>query len=339
MTKQVKNKQNPKEKTNIFHNIYSKYFLITRNKYMYPIYFLLKLIAEFLVISFLVITIVFFLIDSMPGENGLLKGLDDAQRQIVIVKYHLDYPSIKRFIMYIGNLIHGDFGVSSTLFPEKPINAFVWGRFGTSFVIGSISVILTLLIGIPLGIVVGKRPGKIVDSFATIIIAILISIPSMVLGLFMLLLAKSVSLPYIYDATNIASWFMPAISLSLVGSITYVRFIRTELNSELNSVHAKFAYLKGVSRNRFVWRHALKPSLFPIATFFPIVVLSSFIGSIFIEKIFQIPGSGAMFINAIQSKDQNIILFLVTIFSLLTIVSFILRDALYAIMDPRIRRR
>ncbi len=318
---------------------YKTYFSVTRHPAIKPWYMLIKIFLEFLLISFLVIAIVFFLIDSMPGENGLLKGLDDSQRQVVIDKYHLDDPAIQRFGRYVGGLFHGDLGVSSSLFPDRQISTFVWERFGTSFKIGSISVVMTLLIGIPLGILVGKNPGKTVDSVSTVLIAILISIPSMVFGLLLLLLGRSLHIPYIYDATNIASWFLPSIALSLMGSVTYVRFIRTELNEQLNSMHAKFAQLKGVTRSKFVWKHALKPSLFPVVTFFPAVVLGSFIGSIFIERIFQIPGSGAMFLDAIQSKDQNVILFLVITFSLLTILSFILRDALYEIMDPRMRRR
>ena len=111
------------------------------------------------------------------------------------------------------------------------------------------------------------------------------------------------------------------------------------MHDEIKSQHAKFAYLKGTTRNQFVWRHALKPSLFPVATFFPIVILTSFLGGLFIEKIFLIPGSGSLTLEAVQNKDTYVLLFLTIIMSILTIFSFYLRDALYKIIDPRLRGR
>ncbi len=103
-------------------------------------------------------------------------------------------------------------------------------------------------------------------------------------------------------------------------------------------MHAKFAYLKGVSRTRFVIKHALKPSLFPIITFFPFAVLGTFLGGIFVEKFFQIPGSGGLLITAIQAKDYNIILIMVVIYSAMTVLAYNIRDVMYSLIDPRVRR-
>ncbi|MEA4206230.1 ABC transporter permease [Mycoplasma sp. 1199] len=298
-----------------------------------------KIIAEFIVIGFIVISITFFLINSVPGENPLTQGKDETARKIIEAKYGLDQPLLTRYFKYLNGLFHGDFGISYSLFPERPITEFIWDRFYKSFLVGIFSVFLTVTIGISLGIWVGKNPGGLVDNISTVIVSIFSSVPSIIFALLLVFIGRVVGIPYVFDQYNFATYILPGLALSLGSIIVYIKYIRTELNRELNSVHAKFAYLKGVSRNRFVWRHALKPALFPIATFFPAVIFGSFIGSIFIEQIFLIPGSGGMLLNAITSKDYNVILFLIVMFSLLTVLSYAFRDILYEAIDPRIRRR
>lgn len=296
-------------------------------------------ILEFFVIAFIVITITFFLINSVPGGTGLTAGLDEAAKRAVEEKYGLNQPLIIRYGIYLKNIIHLDFGISLSVFPGEKINDFVWVRFYKSFLIGIFSVMLTLVMGIPLGVYVGMNPDKLPDHIATLVVSIFSSIPSLVFALWLLLIGRKLNLPYIFNEKDISTYVLPGLALSLGSIIVYIKYIRTELNRELNSQHCKFCYLKGITKRRFVWKHALKPALFPIATFFPVVIFGSFIGSVFIEQIFFITGSGGLLLNAITSKDFNIILFMVTLFSLLTILSYTCRDALYKIIDPRVRRR
>ncbi|MBT1381261.1 ABC transporter permease [Mycoplasma bovis] len=295
-------------------------------------------ILEFFVIAFIVITITFFLINSVPGGTGLTAGLDEAAKRAVEEKYGLNQPLIIRYGIYLKNIIHLDFGISLSVFPGEKINDFVWVRFYKSFLIGIFSVMLTLVMGIPLGVYVGMNPDKLPDHIATLVVSIFSSIPSLVFALWLLLIGRKLNLPYIFNEKDISTYVLPGLALSLGSIIVYIKYIRTELNRELNSQHCKFCYLKGITKRRFVWTHALKPALFPIATFFPVVIFGSFIGSVFIEQIFFITGSGGLLLNAITSKDFNIILFMVTLFSLLTILSYTCRDALYKIIDPRVRR-
>ncbi|MBT1387180.1 ABC transporter permease [Mycoplasma bovis] len=296
-------------------------------------------ILEFFVIAFIVITITFFLINSVPGGTGLTAGLDEAAKRAVEEKYGLNQPLIIRYGIYLKNIIHLDFGISLSVFPGEKINDFVWVRFYKSFLIGIFSVMLTLVMGIPLGVYVGMNPDKLPDHIATLVVSIFSSIPSLVFALWLLLIGRKLNLPYIFNEKDISTYVLPGLALSLGSIIVYIKYIRTELNRELNSQHCKFCYLKGITKRRFIWTHALKPALFPIATFFPVVIFGSFIGSVFIEQIFFITGSGGLLLNAITSKDFNIILFMVTLFSLLTILSYTCRDALYKIIDPRVRRR
>ncbi|AKF41181.1 dipeptide/oligopeptide/nickel ABC transporter permease DppB/OppB [Mycoplasmopsis canis UFG4] len=298
-----------------------------------------KIILEFFIIGLIVITITFFLINAVPGSNSLTAGLDEAARKAIEAKYGLNLPIFQRYLNYIAGLFRGEFGISISLFPGREIQDFVWVRFYKSFLVGIFAVFLTVTIGISVGIWVGKNPGGWVDNISTVIVSIFSSVPSIIFALVLVFIGRLVGLPYIFNDKNLLTYILPGLALSLGSIIVYIKYIRTELNRELNSVHAKFAYLKGLSKNRFVWKHALKPALFPIATFFPAVIFGSFIGSIFIEQIFFIPGSGALLLQAIQTKDYNIILFLIVMFALLTIVSYATRDILYEVIDPRVRRK
>lgn len=298
-----------------------------------------KIILEFFTIAFIVITITFFLINSVPGDTGVESGLSEAQKVAVRQQLGLDLPLFNRYLNYIRDLFRGDFGVSLSVFPRTSINDFIFDRLITSLYVGLWSVCLTVMIGVPIGVIVGKRPDGILDNITTVIISILSSVPSLIFAILLLILGKNLNIPYIFDVKNFATYVLPGFALSLGSIIVYIKYIKTELNRELNSMHSKFCYLKGLSRSRFVWTHALKPSLFPIATFFPAVVLGSFVGSIFIERIFTITGSGNILFSAITSKDYNIILFQVVFFSLLTILSYTIRDILYELIDPRIRRK
>ncbi|CAC13583.1 OLIGOPEPTIDE ABC TRANSPORTER SYSTEM PERMEASE PROTEIN OPPB [Mycoplasmopsis pulmonis] len=298
-----------------------------------------KILIEFFFVAWIVVTITFFLINSVPGDPSFVSGLSAEQKAAELAKYGLNLPIVQRYFNYLYGILTFDFGISTALRPRVEINDFIWSRFLVSFSVGIFSVFLTIATGVPLGIWVGKNPGKFLDNASTVVVSIFSSIPSLVFSLLLLLIGRAFGIPFIYDIKDFTTYILPAIALAMPSVTAYIKYIRYELNNELNSMHAKFAYVKGVSRNGFVWKHALKASLFPIATFFPAVVLGSFIGSLFVEKIFLITGSGGILINAIESKDFNIILFLVILYSLLTIISFTLRDISYELLDPRVRRK
>lgn len=314
-------------------------FFSLNSKFMTFLTKSLRLIFEFFFLAWIVITIVFFLINSVPGESALTIGLTTEEaKKAILAQYGLDRPLGVRYWEYLGNIFIGEFGISTSIRPGVLISSFIWERYLVSFSVGIFSVLLTLAIGIPLGVLVGRKPGGILDNISTVLISIISAVPSLVFGLVLLLIGRSVGLPFIFDINDFITYILPGLSLSLGSIIVYVQYIKVEMNRELNSMHAKFAYLKGATVNRFVWVHALKPSLFPIATFFPFVILGSFTGALFIEQIFQIPGSGSLFFEAIISKDYNVILLLVIIYSITTIVGYTTRDALYILIDPRIRR-
>lgn len=296
-----------------------------------------KNILEFFLISWAILTIVFFLINSIPASSSLTSITNETSKKAIEAKYHLNDPLIIRYFIYLKNIFLLDFGISMSFLPGADLNSFVWTRFGTSMTIGVIALAITLLIGIPLGVFVGMKPGKIVDTTATVVTSILISIPAIIFAIILLLIGKKVGIPYVYSSNSFLTWILPALALGLSPIVSYIRYIRVEMNREINSMHAKFAALKGAKRSRFVWRHALKPSLFPVITFLPGAVLTVFIGGLFTEKVFQVPGSGGLMVSAIQTNDYNIVLFMTVVNSMTTVLAYSIRDVLYNILDPRVK--
>lgn len=300
----------------------------------------LLLLLEIFVISLIVITIVFLIMSVVPGANSISAGITDKDlKEVIEHKYGYDKDVWHRYLIYLGNIFKGDFGISTSIMPNQEINSFIWERVGTSMSIGLSSLLISYGIGFPLGLFIGQRQGKAADTIASAFTALIISIPSIVFGLVLLIFGRSVGLPYIFDKENITSYLLPMIVLVLTGTVGIMKFTRVQVVAEINSQYAKLAAVKGVKKRRFIWVHAIRPTSFLIISGFPAAIMGTIFGSMFIETIFQIPGTGAMLISAITTKDINVIMFIVILLTIITVISFRLRDVLYRLLDPRMRGR
>lgn len=298
------------------------------------------LLLEIFVISLIVITIVFLVMSVVPGANSISSGIADKDlREVIEHKYGYDQDVWHRYIIYLGNLFNGNFGISTSIMPNQEINEFIWARVSTSMSIGLSSLLISYGIGFPLGLFVGQRQGKAADTIASAFTALIVSIPSIVFGLLLLIFGRSVGLPYIFDKENITSYLLPMLVLVLTGTVGVMKFTRVQVVAEVNSQYAKLAAVKGVKKRRFIWVHAIRPTSFLIISGLPGAIMGTIFGSMFIETIFQIPGTGAMLISAITTKDINVIMFIVILLTIITVISFRLRDVLYKLLDPRMRGR
>lgn len=286
----------------------------------------LFLLLDLLIIAFIVATLIFFIMNSVPGRKEEILSSYPSNPELgekIVAELGLDQPIFTRYTNYIGKLIfHGDLGTSSSLFPSQKISSFMFKKFSISFQVGIVAVILALVIGIPIGIYVGKRPGGISDTVATILFSVGFAIPSFVFGLFIMIGFYKMDLPFIYDINNKFTIFLPAISLAIPSIASYIRYLRTSVNQEQLSQYAKFARAKGCIETRVVWKRTLKKSLYPIATYLPLAFLASFIGSIIIEAVFGVPGSGRFLIEAVQSGDVDVVRALIVVLTTIVIVGF-----------------
>lgn len=287
-----------------------------------------------------ILLVLFVLMQLMPGSPFNDEKLNDSQREALYAKYGLDDPIVVQFGRYVGNMLHGDLGVSYKISKNTPISQMLQTRLPVSLFIGGFAVSIGALAGLILGLIAALNHDTLWDSLATIISVIGVSVPSYVFAL-----ALSYSLgfrlqwfPMLYNLKDsFNSSVLPSISLSMFTMASIARFTRSEMLEVLGSDYMLLAESKGISGASLIFRHALRNALIPIVTVLAPLVVDLMTGSLVVEKIFAIPGVGSLLVNAIQSNDYNVVISLSFIYSALYILIMLAVDILYGIIDPRIR--
>ena len=296
------------------------------------------LIALFTLLA--ITLILFMLLQFMPGSPFNDEKLTSEQKALLYTKYGLDKPIIIQYVKYVINILKGDFGVSYNISKNTPISALIAQRLPVSCNVGLFAVSLGAVIGLALGILAAIKHGTFIDTIATVISVIGVSIPSYV---FALALSYQFGFkwrlfPMLFSTKHLAaSYVLPSVSLCMFTLASIARFTRGEMLEALSSDYMQLAESKGISGWRLITRHALRNTLIPIITVLAPLVVDLMTGSLVIEKIFSIPGVGSLLVTAIQSNDYNVVISLSFIYSALYIVIMLAVDILYGIIDPRIR--
>lgn len=305
---------------------------------------MLKYIGKRLLISIVtlvvIILVLFMMLKLMPGTPFNDEKLSAAQKAAVMAKYGLDKPVWLQFINYLKNFVTGDFGVSYVISKDLAISSLVGKAALISFRLGFVACLIGTVIGILLGIVAALNKNTWVDSLATIISVLGVSIPSFVFAfLLLLLLGRQLAiLPTQYSSSNpVVTSIMPIIALSMNVIANVSRFTRTEMISVLGSDYMMLAEAKGLDRRTLIFRHALRNSLVPVITILGPILVNLMTGTMVVEKIFGIPGLGKLLISSIQQNDYNVTLACSFLYAFMYVVIVLIIDVSYGIIDPRIR--
>jgi oligopeptide transport system permease protein len=163
-------------------------------------------------------------------------------------------------------------------------------------------------------------------------------VPAAVYYLFIQLYVTDLTkLPILFKANDPASWILPALSMSLGGTAGYAMWMRRYMVDELNKDYIKLARAKGLSNSTIMVKHVLRNAFVPMAQYLPTTLLYTISGSIYIESLYSIPGTGGLLVTAIQRQDNPLVQALVLIYSSIGIVGLLLGDILMALFDPRIK--
>ena len=289
---------------------------------------------------FVVILILFTLLQYMPGSPFNDEKLTKDQRAVLYEKYGLDQPVYVQFFKYVFNMLKGDFGVSYTISKNTQISQLLQTRLPVSLRIGGQAVLLGAVIGLFLGIIAAIWHGTLWDTIATIISVIGVSVPSYVFALALAYVfgyeLRWFPLLYSTDAPFQSS-VLPSIALCMFTIASIARFTRSEMLEVLGSDYILLAESKGVYGPKLIYRHVLRNALIPIVTVLAPLIVGLMTGSLVVEKIFSIPGIGSLLVTAIQSNDYNVIIVLSFIYSAMYIGIMLIVDILYGVIDPRIR--
>ena len=315
---------------------------------MYMFKYILKRLGLMLFTFFVIITICFVLVKLLPN-----KPLEQFGKDMDIIKARreklgYDLPIMQQYIRFWYWALQGEFGASEQLFVGQSVwNVFVQ-RLPYTVAINIYSTVLSIPLGLILGIIAAVKKNKWQDHLISTGVMILVSIPSFIYGFIVqyVLCFKLRWFSPVMDATNGAfSWtgfvsVIPAIICMSLGSIAgYARFTRAELGEVLTSDYLLLARTKGLSRNQATVRHAMRNAMVPI---FP-AILGEFIGvmsgSLIIEQMFSIPGVGKLYVQSVQASppDYNFFLLLTAFYTLIGLTAGIVIDISYGIIDPRIR--
>ncbi len=300
--------------------------------------YILKRFLASLVTIWVVITLTFFLMRVMPG--GPFDGEKKVPEQIkanLEEKFGMNKPLMVQYGMYLKNLLKGDLGPAMK-YEGRTVNWVIDYSFPTSAKLGAVSVIVSLVIGVYMGVVSALNQGKWPDSVCMILATLGVTVPSFVLATLLILLfaVKLQWLPVIgFDGPK--NYIMPVIALSGYSMAFIARLTRSRLIEVIRQDYIRTAKAKGLSRNTVIYKHALRNSLIPIVTYLGPLIAGILTGSFVVERLFGIPGLGGEFVNSINNRDYTTLLGVTVFYSTLLIVCNFVVDVLYVIIDPRIK--
>ncbi|MDD6259273.1 MAG: ABC transporter permease [Erysipelotrichaceae bacterium] len=303
-----------------------------------------KYIIKRVLISILTLVVIIFLLflmlDFMPGSPFNDEKLTEVQKAALYAKYGLDQPFFIRFLKYLGNMLHGDLGVSYVLAKNRSVSSLLAQPLLLSIRIGGQAFILGAILGLLLGIAAALNHNTWIDSLCSVISIIGVSVPSYV---FALLLAYFVGFklkwaPILYSSAKpFASSVLPTIALAMFPMANVSRFTRSEMIDVLGSDYILLVEAKGVKEKDLIVHHALRNTMIPLITIMGPILVNLLTGSMVVEKVFGIPGIGMQMVQAIQSNDYNVVIACAFVYSAMYIVMMLIIDILYGVIDPRIR--
>lgn len=263
--------------------------------------------------------------------------------------YGLDDPIYIQYINWANQVIHLDFGKS--LQYNRPALPLVLERLPATLQLAVTALILQLAIGVPLGVIAALKRGTWIDNVVRVFGVIGHAIPTFWIGLLFILLF-SVTLRILpsqgvltvgkdlWDIPDrIRHIIMPAIVLALAGIANYSRYLRTETLDVIAQDYVRTAHAKGLSERTVMYVHALRNALIPMVTALGPLLAVLVGGSLVVEQVFTWPGVGQFTYAAARAKDYPVIMAGVMLASTMLVLSYLLRDILYAIVDPRIKVR
>ena len=288
---------------------------------------------------FILATIVFFGMKAMPGSpfSRDNKAIPAATMEALNKKYGLDKPVSEQYVVYMKNVIHGDFGVSISK-KGQSVTEIIKTRLPVTAKLGVIAFVVSMLVGITLGVISALTNKQWVNSLITILATIGVSVPGFLLAmLMMILLAVNLKLLPVVGLETPASYIMPVLALSFSPISTITRLTRSSLRDVMGSDFITLARSKGTKESMVVIKHGLKNALLPVIAYAGPMFAGMITGSLVIETLFSIPGIGREFTTSISNRDYTLCMGLTILLGALVIIMTLVSDVVSAMVDPRIK--
>lgn len=291
------------------------------------------------IITLWILSVIVFVSVHLTGDPATyLLGPETTDETYAQLKKNLglDRPLTVQYLDFVTNILHGDFGNST--FNGKSARSMLLQRLPATLQLAGAAFVVSLLLGIPLGILSAVKRDTFLDNATKLFAVIGIAAPPFWIAIMLILLFGPVLgwLPT-SGRGGISHFILPVSVLAWAGMAGYVRLARSAMLEVLDSDYVKFARVKGLKDSAVVWKHALRNALIPMLTFAGLTLAGLLNGSIAVEVVFAWPGLGRLMLQGISSRDFPIIQATVLAAGFFYIFTSLVVDILYAYVNPRIR--
>ena len=313
--------------------------------------YLIRRLFEAIIVLIVVMIIIFLIMRVLPGDpislfvsRGEISSYSQEQISALKHEYGLDKPLVIQFFDWLGGILHGDLGKS--IFKQQNVATVLAQRLPTTLYLGTISLILSIIIGIFLGVIAAVRRGTWLDAIATFTANIGITAPIFWVGILMIYLfgmylhwlpIYGFEMPFNNFTLSVRQTILPVICLTLFSLASIARQTRSSMLEIIRQDYIRTAWSKGLSEKTIVTRHALKNGLIPVVTLAGTQVRNIVGGAVLVETVFNIPGMGRLAVESIFNHDYAVVQGVVLTISIMVIISNLLVDLSYSWIDPRVR--
>lgn len=293
-------------------------------------------------VLFLISVFVFFVMHALPGDPAMLMlqgaegGAPPERLEELRQQMGLNDPLVVQYLRFAGSALVGDLGESIRF--RTPVTGLILERFGYTMELALAGLVVSILVGLPLGMLAAVRQNTWVDSLAMSLAYAGASLPIFWFGL-VLILFFSFNLGW-FPPNGADDWralVLPAITLGFVSAGVISRLVRSSMIEVLGEDYIRTSRAKGLNNRLVLWRHGLKNALIPVVTMIGLIFGGMLAGAVVTETVFSRPGVGRLVVAAILSKDYPLVQGCVLFLSVVYLAVNLAVDVLYAWLDPRIR--
>lgn len=316
--------------------------------------FLFKRLVQAIVVMFVISLVAFAIQDNLgdPLREMVGQGVSEAQREVLRNQLGLNDPFMVKYSRFLINAVHGDWGTSFIF--KKPALDIILGKLVATLELVFAATFWIVVISIPAGVYCAIKPRSVGSKLIMGISTIGISVPVFLTAI-LLMYVFSIELGWLPsygrgETVNLLGWesgfftidglkhlLLPSIALSSIMLPLFIRLVRAEMLEALSAEYVKFAWAKGLDKNKVWFRHALKNTMLPVITVGGVQIGSMVAYTILTETVFQWPGTGFLFLEAITRVDTPLITAYVIFVGLVFVVTNTLVDLLYGLINPTVK--
>lgn len=305
-------------------------------------YIMKRLMAGVITVWFIA-TATFVAMHMVPGDPLMNdKAVTAEIRKNLEIKYGLDKPVGEQYLIFMGNMLQGDFGISFTQ-QNRRVNDIIRDHFPVSATLGVLALFFATIGGVVWGALTAVYRNRLPDIIIMFMVILGISVPSFVFAALGQLLLVNINSALGFSLVPVAGWgtishmLMPSLVLGLSTMALLTRLMRSSMLEVINEDYIKTAKAKGLSPLRIFFKHQLRNAILPVITILGPQIAAITTGGFVVELVFAIPGLGRYFVQAVQQLDYTVIMGTTVFFGAFLVLMVILVDILYGFIDPRVR--